>query len=54
VTKLKRASKAEVFPLSGASGEGIEAVLDRLADAIGVKAAAPEEQPAEEKPWSPL
>ncbi len=54
VTKLKRASKAEVFPLSGASGEGIEAVLDRLADAIGVKATAPEEQPAEEKPWSPL
>ncbi|MBK6720934.1 MAG: GTPase ObgE [Sphingomonadales bacterium] len=54
VTKLKRASKAEVFPLSGASGEGIEAVLDRLAAAIGVKATAPEEHPAEEKPWSPL
>jgi GTP-binding protein len=54
VTKLKRASKAEVFPLSGASGEGIEAVLDRLADAIGVKASAPEAQIAEEKPWSPV
>ena len=50
--KLKRASKAEIFPMSGASGEGIEAVLDRLADAIGVKATAPEA--AEEKPWSPV
>lgn len=54
VTKLKRASKAEVFPMSGASGEGLEAVLDRLADAIGVKATAPEAQAAEEKPWSPV
>jgi len=54
VAKLKRASKAEVYPLSGASGEGIEAVLDRLADAIGVKATAPEDQPAGEKQWSPL
>lgn len=50
--KLKRASKAEIFPMSGASGEGLEAVLDRLADAIGVKAAAPEA--AGEKPWSPV
>ena len=50
--KLKRASKAEIFPMSGASGEGIEAVLDRLADAIGMKATAPEA--AEEKPWSPV
>jgi GTP-binding protein len=54
VTKLKRASKAEVFPLSGASGEGIEAVLDRLADAIGVKATAPEAREEEAKPWSPV
>lgn len=52
--KLKRASKAEVFPLSGASGEGIEAVLDRLADAIGVKAAAPEARKEAAKPWSPV
>lgn len=55
VTKLKRASKAEVFPMSGASGEGLDAVLDRLADAIGVKATAPEGvAEAEDKPWSPL
>lgn len=53
-TRLKRASKAEVFPLSGASGEGIEAVLDRLADAIGVKAASPEAREEAAKPWSPV
>ncbi len=52
-TKLKRASKAEVLLMSGASGEGIEAVLDRLADAVGVQAsdAAPQEEVAA---WSPL
>ena len=54
VTKLKRASKAEIFPMSGASGEGIEAVLDRLADAIGIKAVSPDALPEEEKPWSPV
>ncbi len=51
-TKLKRASKAEVLLMSGASGAGLEAVLDRLADAIGVKAEATPE--AEAAGWSPL
>ncbi|HMT43720.1 MAG TPA: GTPase ObgE [Chakrabartia sp.] len=51
-TKLKRASKAEVLLMSGASGAGLEAVLDRLADAIGVKAEAALE--AEAAGWSPL
>jgi hypothetical protein len=39
--------------MSGASGEGIEAVLDRLADAVGLQAseAAPSEEAAA---WSPL
>jgi GTPase len=54
VSKLKRASKEDVFPLSGASGEGVPDVLDRLADAIGVKAFAPEAPAPVEKPWSPL
>jgi GTPase len=49
--KLKRASKAEVLPLSGAGGEGIETVLDRLADAIGIETKAVEE---ETQAWSPL
>ena len=36
--------------LSGASGEGVDAVLDRLVEALGPLA----EPAAEEKPWSPL
>ena len=50
--KLKRASKAEVLMMSGASGEGLEVVLDRLADAVGVKAV--EGEPQESPEWSPL
>jgi len=58
-TKLKRASKAPVLLLSGASGAGIEAVLDSLADAIGIdqRGAAggqAEGAVAEEKLWSPI
>jgi GTPase len=49
--KLKRASKAEVMLLSGAAGTGIEAVLDRLADAIPVPETATELANAE---WSPI
>ncbi len=52
-TKLKRVSKAEVLLLSGASGEGIPAVLDRLAEAIDP--AMVSETPAEEpREWSPI
>jgi GTPase len=51
--KLKRASKAEVLLLSGASGEGIPAVLDRLAEAIDPSAAQGHIM-TEEKPWSPI
>ncbi|MEK6638745.1 MAG: GTPase ObgE [Pseudomonadota bacterium] len=51
--KLKRASKAEVMPLSGAGGDGVDAVLDRLLDAIGIESGAAAAA-AEEKPWSPI
>ncbi|MDN4630634.1 GTPase ObgE [Sphingomonas sp. PsM26] len=56
ITKLKRASKAEVLPMSGASGDGIDAVLDRLIEAIGpaetvAKRADGSDEPAE---WSPV
>jgi GTPase len=51
--KLKRASKAEVMPLSGAGGDGVEAVLDRLLDAIGIESGAAAAA-LEEKPWSPI
>ena len=53
-TKLKRASKAEVLMMSGASGEGLETVLDRLSDAVDAKPATFIEHAAAEKPWSPL
>ena len=50
--KLKRASKAEVMPLSGAGGDGVEAVLDRLLEAIGIESGAAAAA-LEEQPWSP-
>jgi GTPase len=52
-TKLKRASKAEVMPLSGAGGDGVDAVLDRLLEAIGIESGAAAAA-LEEKPWSPI
>ena len=58
-TKLKRAAKAEVMLLSGAAGTGLDAVLDRLVEAIGPAEAAPPPFPqddADEEPatWSPI
>ena len=54
ITKLKRATKAEVLPMSGASGEGLPTVLDRLAAAVGVEAQVRAEAEGEETEWSPL
>ena len=53
MTKLKRASKAEIMPLSGAAGIGIDAVLDRLSDAIPASIAVPQNADTETD-WSPL
>jgi GTP-binding protein len=53
-TKLKRASKADVLLLSGASGEGIPEVLDRLIEAIGPATKEAAAQQEEDKGWSPL
>ncbi|MBV9842974.1 MAG: GTPase ObgE [Sphingomonadaceae bacterium] len=50
-TKLAKASGGEVMLLSAASGDGVEAVLDRLEAAIGPKAPAAEEKSGD---WSPL
>ena len=47
---LAKAAGAEPMLLSGATGEGVEAVLDRLVAALGPAAASAEE----EQPWSPL
>ena len=54
ITKLKRATKSEVLPMSGASGEGLPTVLDRLAAAVGVEAQVRAEAEGEETEWSPL
>jgi GTP-binding protein len=51
--KLKRASKEEVLPLSGAGGQGIEAVLDRLVEAIGPGKSA-NVATGETGTWSPI
>jgi GTPase len=53
MAKLKRASKAEIMPLSGAAGTGIDAVLDRLSDAIPTSIAVPQNA-GTETDWSPL
>jgi GTP-binding protein len=53
ITKLKRAAKVEILPLSGASGEGVQTVLDRLSDAV-FGDVAPGDAPAEAALWSPL
>jgi GTPase len=56
MAKLKRASKAEVMPLSGAGGDGVDAVLDRLVTAIGIEVGATQAVRAadEQKTWSPI
>ena len=52
--KLKRASKAEVMPLSGAGGDGIEAVLDRLSDAIPMPEQVARDAGDNQADWSPV
>ncbi len=56
--ELAEASGAPVLPLSGATGAGLEAVLDRLVEAIGpAEGGAPDTgEDASEEPveWSPL
>jgi GTP-binding protein len=51
--KLAKASGAEVMRLSGASGEGLDAVLDRIIETLGP---LPETTAANEndEPWSPI
>lgn len=48
--ELAEASGAEVLALSGATGLGLEAVLDRIVERLG----APAEAAEEEGSWSPL
>ncbi|PTQ07789.1 GTPase ObgE [Sphingomonas oleivorans] len=52
--KLAKESGAEVMILSGATGEGVDAVLDRLLDAIGSAEEESETEAEKEAPWSPI
>jgi GTP-binding protein len=55
--ELARASGAEVFPLSGATSLGMDAVLDRMIEAIGPserRAVEPTDEGEDEVEWSPL
>ncbi len=52
--KLKRATKCEIMPMSGASGEGIGTVLDRLTDAIPTPGGVAADATEEAAEWSPV
>ena len=49
--ELEAASGARVLPVSGATGDGVEAVLDALVERLGREKV---EAASEETPWSPL
>jgi GTP-binding protein len=54
--ELEEASGAEVIPLSGAAGTGVDWVLDKLLEAIGPEKAKISDNDGEEQPveWSPV
>jgi GTP-binding protein len=52
--KLVKASGVEVMRLSGASGEGLEPVLDRIIEALGPAPEAAADAEGENEPWSPI
>ena len=54
--ELEEASGAEVIPLSGAAGTGVDWVLDRLLEQIGPKAGtvSADDEGEDEIAWSPL
>ena len=49
--KLEKASGQQVFAISGATGEGVAAALDRLVEIINEKTGEPV---GEAKPWTPV
>jgi GTP-binding protein len=52
--KLARKSGVEVMQLSGASGEGLEPVLDRIIEILGPAPGSVAANDAGEEPWSPI
>jgi len=58
-SELKQAGAKKVYPISGATGEGMDALLDAVlehlpAATVTERPAGEVESAAEEKPWSPL
>ena len=51
--KLAKAAGTEPMLLSGAGGQGVPDVLDRLVETIG-PVVGPEKTEGEEKAWSPI
>jgi len=54
VKKLEKATGAKVFPISAPLGEGIEPLLDAIAERLGAAAEKQREDAAGGRPWSPL
>ncbi|KQM64755.1 MULTISPECIES: GTPase ObgE [unclassified Sphingomonas] len=56
IAELEAESGAKVLPLSGATGQGLEAVLDRLIEAIGPGEMHAQDTGDDEEPreWSPI
>ena len=52
--KLAKKSGVEVMLLSGASGEGLEPVLDHIIEILGPAPDAVAANAAGEEPWSPI
>ncbi len=56
--ELKEAGADEVFPISGATGDGIEALLDKVISYLPAATVTErpdgEKEEADDKPWSPL
>ena len=52
--ELEQESGAPVHPVSGATGAGVEAVLDALVERLGQREVSNREEDEEQKSWSPL
>ena len=52
--KLAKRSGVEVMRLSGATGDGLEPVLDRIIEALGPAAESVSAEAEEAEPWSPI
>lgn len=58
IKELKAAGATKVYPISGATGKGMDALLDAVIDylpaATGTERPAGEQEVGDDKPWSPI